>query len=354
MSLDHEDAAPQARKVSRWGLYLPTGLLLILAIGWSGFWWYASGAAIRGLDDWMAAEATDGRNWSCADRAMGGYPFRLELRCSQLGLVVDDGTRSSTLQMGPLTIVAQAYNPKLVLADLQGPLIARDADRSATMTWDALRLSLHLDTRGLQRFSLAARKPELSLQDQSPTPRRVKSETLEWHVRSDVDRPAVENALDLALIATGARLPAFDDIAGTTDPVDLEVSGVATQAGAVKFSGWRRTLEDWRQLGGRLDISTGRLVKGEMHIDATGSIDLDEDHRPRGQALASATGAGPLLSRFGVSAVGGLQQALGGLLGKRADAVVGAAAAMQWPVRIQNGRLSVGPIRTPVQIPPLY
>ena len=71
-----------AKRRPSWWVAAPVGLLVLLGIIWSGVWYYAAGRAEAEIDAWIAAEAGQGRVWSCKDRQVGGYPFRFELMCS--------------------------------------------------------------------------------------------------------------------------------------------------------------------------------------------------------------------------------------------------------------------------------
>jgi hypothetical protein len=69
------------RRRPRWGLFLMPILLLIAAVAWSVFWFFAASQAEVKADAWRAQEAKSGRVYDCARRAVAGFPFRLEVRC---------------------------------------------------------------------------------------------------------------------------------------------------------------------------------------------------------------------------------------------------------------------------------
>ena len=64
---------------SRFWLFAPFALLALVAVGWSVAWFVIRQRTAEGLDLWLAHEAAAGRAWTCADRAVGGYPFRIEI-----------------------------------------------------------------------------------------------------------------------------------------------------------------------------------------------------------------------------------------------------------------------------------
>ena len=75
------DMALAPRRRPLWRLFLPPILLLIAAVAWSAFWFYAASEAEVKADAWRAQEAKSGRVYDCAKRTVAGFPFRLEIRC---------------------------------------------------------------------------------------------------------------------------------------------------------------------------------------------------------------------------------------------------------------------------------
>ena len=351
MTADY-DSSPPRKQVSRLGLYLPTILMLLLAAGWSGFWWYSSKLADREIDSFIQKEASEGRAWSCSDRSLGGYPFRLELRCGSVGLKAEQSGRPVEVSIGSLTVVAQIYNPRLVLADVQAPLALTIDGESASAQWDAMRISLRLSSGDVQRLSVSVAAPRIAHKKAAGFDLATKADSAEIHLRPDLAQD--QKAIDIAVLATGASIPELDRLADNATPANIEFSGIVVGVADAQPGSWKQAVEAWRRQNGRFEIKTAKVTKGAMQVEADGALDLDDDRRIRGKLNASATGAGPLLAKLGVSSGSNLQQALGGLLGKRADAIVGAAASLKWPVRFENGRVSIGPVRTPLQLSPLY
>ena len=62
-------------------MFVPLGLVVLLAIAWTALWFYASGRAETEIAAWRAAERQAGRLQNCASQSIAGYPFRIEVRC---------------------------------------------------------------------------------------------------------------------------------------------------------------------------------------------------------------------------------------------------------------------------------
>jgi hypothetical protein len=75
------DIALAPRRYRRWRIFIAPVLLLIAAIAWSAFWFYAASQVDVQADAWRAREAKSGRIYDCARRSVAGFPFRLEVTC---------------------------------------------------------------------------------------------------------------------------------------------------------------------------------------------------------------------------------------------------------------------------------
>jgi hypothetical protein len=96
------------------------------------------------------------------------------------------------------------------------------------------------------------------------------------------------------------------------------------------------------------------LTSGASSLRGGGVLNLDEAHCLRGKLDASFQGLNPILRRLGVdpqiiSASSLLTRFLRESPGK-ADG----DDAVRLPLRFNEGFVSVGPLRTPIRLPPLY
>lgn len=64
---------------SRFWLFFPYIILLILIAAYSVYWTYARGLLERGIDDWIMAERANGAVIEYSDRKLDGFPFRFSL-----------------------------------------------------------------------------------------------------------------------------------------------------------------------------------------------------------------------------------------------------------------------------------
>src|SRR6201993_5256567 len=109
--------APRRRPL--WRLFFMPVLLLIAAVAWSAFWFFAASEVGVKADAWRAQEAKSGRFYDCANRSVSGFPFRLEVRCSDASVKLVSQSAGQLASQSPVTgklgqilIVAQVYEPE--------------------------------------------------------------------------------------------------------------------------------------------------------------------------------------------------------------------------------------------------
>jgi hypothetical protein len=337
-----------AAQHSRFWLYAPLALLALVAIAWSAGWLLVRDRALAAIDGFLAVEAAAGRQWTCTDRSVGGYPFRIELSCAAV-----------TVQRGPVTAsagrllsVAQVYQPRHVITTLEGPLRLSDGDVAVTGTWNLLEMSIRGAQGGFQRASLVTERPRFEIAGVAPDPLRLESEHLEAHLRPNPVRRD-EKAYDAALSTVGARLPFLDQWLGGGEATNFQVDLTATQAESFRGRLVVPEIDRWRAANGQLEIVMLSLSKGTNRLEAKGTLQLDEMHRVAGELNVAAAGLDRLISRLtGNRSSGAL---LGAFLGQAPDSGTASGLTPMPPLRLENGRVLLGPFAIPnLRLPPLY
>jgi len=349
-----DQAAPEGNvRRSRFWLYTPFVLLLLLAVAWSVAWFVIRSRTAEALDGWVAAEARAGREWTCGNRTIVGYPFRIEIVCDTLDLK----RGAVTAAFGRTEAVAQVYQPRRVILEVAGPLRVTDGTVSVNGRWDLLQASINASQSGLQRLSLAANAPQVTITGLGSGEITGSGKHLELHVRPNPSR-RVELAGDVAASVTEARIPILDALVGGAEPTNLNVDVTVTQADGFKGGTIAEELELWRKAGGKVDILMLSAAKGPRQIETKGELRLDDQHRPAGELTVAAAGLDGLLGNLTGGRVGG--NLLGMLLGQgpRANPAQPDGKprlASLPPLRLENGFLAMGPFVIPnVRLQPLY
>ncbi len=367
------DATTASKGRSRTGLFLPFVLLLILAVLWSAGWFWIRGRAGSEMDAWLAREASAGRNWSCPDRRILGFPFRLELQCSSLSLARADGR----FRLGPVSAVLQVYQPRYVLFQATGPFHAEQGDLVGDVDWAGLQASFHGASDGFVRASVVIDAPKGRVTGGDPGPIDFAAEHIELHARPTPARFESEGAVDVSLRLAKGTFPQLDPLLGNTDPADIALDTTIERATILRTGQVARELEKWRQAGGRLDVTALSFVKGDRRIQAKGDVGLDTAHRPDGQFEVRAAGLEGIIGQIMGQKLGAERGALiGNLVGQflgglqRRENPAAEAGGAQAPqsgtkpepplkplpsLKLAGGRLMLGPFPIPnIALPALY
>src|ERR1700720_1321303 len=160
--------APRRRPL--WRLFIMPVLLVVAAAAWSAFWFFAASQVDEKADAWRAQEAKAGRVYDCARRSVAGFPFRLEVRCDGASVSLQSQTAgqvatqaSFTAQLGEILVVAQVYDPKLLIAEFTAPATIADRSGAPSMTvnWRTARASVVGLPSVPQRASIVFDDPEI-------------------------------------------------------------------------------------------------------------------------------------------------------------------------------------------------
>ena len=330
------------------------GLLLVLVV-WSGAWIYLSSEAGARVDAWIAAEALQGRVWTCPNRDIGGYPLAITVDCSDptyAGAALGQAVQAS---LAHLAAEASLLHPRQLVLSLRAPFTYQTSDHQTDVkgSWSTLALNLGglpaIDTIAMEGTDVVVSGLFGQAGRQGGTAARLDT-------RFALALGQADPTIGFHIQVYGSPVPALDALVGGTDPIDIDLVGSLDRADAGDARTPEEAMEHWRLAGGRVDLGPSQVTRGATLVSASGALGLDGAHRLQGRLAAQFVGLEPILKRYGFSgnlaAAGSLLSSLfGGGQPSTAPAVPGALAL---PISFQGGRLGVGPIRTQVALPSLY
>ncbi|MFG1360695.1 DUF2125 domain-containing protein [Xanthobacter pseudotagetidis] len=362
-----DEAAPPARRKS-WIVFVPLGLLLLIAVIWSGVWFYASGRAEREIDAWVAREARLGRIWNCGERHLAGYPFRFELKCRGPSLETRGGD-PIIITAASAQAVAQIWAPNHIVAEFQPParVVDRGSGKSYAATWSLLQMSGVGDLSGQpQRFSVQVTEPRLDeAQDAGQTPGApaavqaaagtlLGAHLVEFHVRRT---PAANGTLDNVDFAFGAKnaRAAVLDRAGSPGPLDMTVQGTVTAAADLRPMPVEQRLKAWAAAGGVARLERLALTTPTVAATASGVVSVDPAGLVNGKLDLGFAGFQDLVA--GLGRAGAIPSDLAPIVG--ALAMVGKPTTVEgrkgvsYALSFNKGALRFGPLQVGF-VPPLF
>ncbi|HKS19457.1 MAG TPA: DUF2125 domain-containing protein [Bradyrhizobium sp.] len=388
--------APRRRPL--WRLFIVPVLVLVAAVAWSAFWFYAASEVGVRADAWRAQEAKSGRAYDCAKRSVAGFPFRLEVRCEGPSVALVSQTASQTpftARLGEILVVAQIYDPRLLIAEFTGPATISDRDQASPMVvnWSKGRASVVGLPAVPQRGSIVFDELAIDRSNGSVQAPLARARHVELHGRladgSPADRPVIEAALQINDGSVQGVHPVL------AEPFNADVRARLTGLKDFAPKPWPERFRELAAAGGRVEIVQSRVQQGELISVAAGTLGLNAAGRIDGELQMTVAGLEKIVPALGIDKMleegvpqgtldrvapgvktqdlnnlfGALDRAIPGL-GKvvKQNANVGVAAginslgaeatlegrkARAFPLRFVDGAVFLGPLRVG-QVPPLF
>jgi hypothetical protein len=392
--------APRRRPL--WRLFILPILLVIAALGWSAFWFYSATQVDSASDAWRAREAKSGRVYDCAKRSVAGFPFRLEVRCDGVSVSLSSQTAGQTATQAPVTaklgeilVVAQVYDPKLLIAEFTAPATIYDRGQQPSMTvnWRTARSSV-VGLPGVpQRASIVFDDPSIDRVNGAVQAPLARAKHIELHGRlaegSALDRPVIETVLKIERGSVQEVHPLL------AEPFDADARTMLSGLKDFSPKPWPQRFREIQAAGGHVEIVQSRIQQGDLVAVAAGTLGLSAQGRLDGELQMTVAGIEKVIPALGIEKMldegvpqatldrvapgvktsdvnnlfGALDRAIPGLgkvvkqnanigvaaginaLGK--EAVLEGKKARAFPLRFVDGTVFLGPLKVG-QVPALF
>ena len=392
--------APRRRPL--WPLFIIPILLVVAALGWSAFWFYSASQVDSASDAWRAREARSGRVYDCAKRSVAGFPFRLEVRCDGVSVSLSSQTAGQaatqapvTAKLGEILVVAQVYDPKLLIAEFTAPATIYDRGQQPSMTvnWRTARSSV-VGLPGVpQRASIVFDDASIDRVNGAVQAPLARAKHIELHGRlaegSALDRPVIETVLKIESGSVQGVHPLL------AEPFDADLRTMLSGLRDFSPKPWPQRFREIQAAGGHVEIVQSRIQQGDLVAVAAGTLGLSAQGRLDGELQMTVAGIEKVIPALGIEKMldegvpqatldrvapgvktsdvnnlfGALDRAIPGLgkvvrqnanigvvaginaLGK--EAVLEGKKARAFPLRFVDGTVFLGPLKV-AQIPPLF
>ena len=393
------DVTPAPRRRPLWRLFIMPALLVVAAAAWSAFWLYAASEVGVRADAWAAQEAKAGRVYACSKRSVAGYPFRLEVTCDDASVALVSQTAGAqapfTARLSEIMVIAQIYQPKLLIAEFKAPATLADHGQPPSMkvSWTTGQSSVVGLPDVPERASIVFDNPSIDRVNGPVATPLARASRVELHGRladgSAKNNPVIETALK---ISGGSVQEVHPVLAAAFDAdIDTKLTGLKD------FSPkpWPERFRELQAAGGQIEIVRSRIQQGDLISVAAGTLTLNAQGRIDGELQMTVAGIEKVIPALGIEKMleegvpqatldrvapgvksqdlnnlfGALDRAIPGL-GKviKQNANTGVAAginslgkeaelegkkARAFPLRFVDGAVFLGPLKVG-QVPPLF
>ena len=392
----------QPRQKNRlWPVFVAPAIVVIIAAAWTGFWFYSASHVDDFVDGWRAREAQAGRIYDCGGRSVGGYPFRLEIRCdnAQVALVgqtaaQNEANVSLMLRLSEILVVGQIYDPKLIIAEFAGPASLGDAGRppSVVANWRTARSSVAGTAQSPQRISLVIQEPAVDATNHGELTPIFRAKRLAIHGRPAADSTRAAPVIETAVQIEDGSWQGIHPL--LAQPFSGELQTRLRGLNDISPKTWPDRFRALQEAGGRIDVTLARFTQGPLVAQATGALGIAPSGHLEGQLDLTVAGLDKAAATIDVekllegvpqatldkvapglkskdlgAMIGGLDRLLPGLSGAARKSAANAAVAgikalgqpatldgreaVLLPLKFSNGAVMVGPLQV-AETSPLF
>lgn len=326
------------RKPRRLGLYLPFALVLVAAVAWSGFWFYARMETGRRIEAEAQALRQAGYDVAWTERRLGGYPFRMDVTLVEP--VIRD---PSGWALAAPRLEGEAFMHALghwILAAPEGLAFTRPKGGAVQVSGKLIRASVSDAQARPPSFSFEgvdlAFAPAAGAQPFALTA----ASRVEFHLRAG---PNDQGGLMFKLDGGKARLSGLLARIAGEKPIGMIWESTLTRMSGFAGSDWASSVRAWSTAGGQVQVRQAGITAGDAVLGAqSGLLTVGADGRLRGELQASLRQAPRALTAMGASGL--VPPETAAAAAAVAAARQAAGDAVQATITFQAGQTTLGPV----------
>ena len=249
-------------------------LALIFVVLWTIAWFYASAKVESTIAGWREREAQVGRIYACATQTIGGFPFRIDVTCSDPSAEFRGAQPATALKWKDLHVVANVFSPTRLVGELTGPLMIGEPGQLPDMS--ANWRNAEIVVRGIP---IAPESVTLTLDDAnvervagSGSESVFKAKSAEFTGRMIEGSAASNPVIGFTLKLASATAPTVHPAAAT--PFDVDASAVLRGLKDFGPKTWEDRFREIQAADGRLEVKNARVQQGDIISVTTGQLGL--------------------------------------------------------------------------------
>ncbi|MGY3438184.1 MULTISPECIES: DUF2125 domain-containing protein [unclassified Marinovum] len=310
-------------------------VILVVALGWSGYWLWGKQVLVRSYDGWFAERRDEGWNAQYGDMAVRGFPNRHDTTWTDLAL--SDPESGLGWQAPFFQLLLLSYNRHHAIAVWPDAQTITTPDGEYAITSDKLQASLV--TKGaahvLERANLVADVLNVTAPEGATTALA--------QLRMATTR-AEGAAYDMAVVVDGLALPA-GVVQATGGALPQTFSEARLAARLVFSEPWALAATRARPQPTAIELSEAALEWGPMALRMTGDLEIDGKGRGTGKVHVQAKNWREMLEVARASGevsavmVDGIETALS-LLAQ----ISGSRNSLDLTLTLDKGEMRLGPL----------
>jgi hypothetical protein len=309
----------------RWVIVL-IAAVVVLAAGWCGLWYYAASVAGRTLSGWMAREATAGRVYACGSEGISGFPFRIQVRCTQASATVNSFQPPFAAAAQDVTFTAQVYQPTVLVGDVTGPLTVAPPGQPPSFagTWSLARIRVSGLPPDPDAVSVTIEQPHLDRGSGASAATLFSADDADFSARIVGGSASNQPVIDAVLHFTSATAPTVHPL--LADPLQGDMEVVLSGFKDLSPKPLAERFREMQASGGNIEIKSLRLERTDAIVTGTGTLTVKPDGKLDGVVQIAVAGLENIVPQLGIDklidqGLDRLARAGGGKLGQGLSAL---------------------------------
>lgn len=302
---DRRAPVPPPRRTA-WRFIVPVVVLVGLAAVWCGLWYYAAGVANRTLAGWIASEAAAGRDYTCGSEGVGGFPFSIQVRCSQAAATFKSAQPQVDVAANDITFTAQVWRPTVLIGDVVGPVTVAAPGQAPTLVanWSSARMRVEGVPPNPEAISINVERPHLDrggggagaggtalfVADSAQLQARIVSGSIQNH-------PVIDIAMHFVSAAAPTVNPAL------AQPVGGNIEVVVRGFKDLEQKPLAQRFRELQAAGGSIELKTFRLERADAIVVGSGSVNVNANGRLDGMLQVAVYGLDALVPQLGIDRI---------------------------------------------------
>jgi hypothetical protein len=300
-------ASPQRRLL--WRVLVPAAIVVALVPGWVFGWYYSAGVANRTLAGWIDREAAAGRVYSCGSQDVGGFPLRIEVRCTDAQAQVNSYHPPFAVKAKDVTFTARVYRPTLLVGDVAGPLSLFEANESSRLVadWSRAQVSVGGLPPDPDRLSFTLDRPHLDRMAGTGATADAggellfKAEHLELHGRVVAGSPRNNPVIEAELRLTAATAPALHPLAA--EPITAEADAVLSGFTDLSPKSLAAHFREMQAAGGSIEVKQLRITRSDAMVVGMGTLNVNPHGKLDGVIRIAIVGIERIVPLLGIDQI---------------------------------------------------
>ncbi|HKM87501.1 MAG TPA: DUF2125 domain-containing protein [Xanthobacteraceae bacterium] len=283
-----------------WPVVAAVCILIALAGGWCGLWYYAAAVADRTLAGWVAREAAAGRVYSCGSQGISGFPFRIQARCVEAAAQINSNQPPFVVSAKDVTFAAQVYHPTVLVGQVTGPLTLAVPSQppSFIANWSGAQMSVSGLPPEPESVSVTFDNPRVDHVVAANATTVFAADHAE--IRSRIVGGSAGNnpVIDTLVRFAAATAPTLHPLLAA--PLQGDIDAVLRGFKDLSPKPWAERFREMQAAGGNIEIKSMRLERSDAIIVGTGTLTVNEHGRLDGLIRIAIAGIGNIVPLLGV------------------------------------------------------